>query len=109
MTFPVESGIQWMLIMGAQTPTRLETKDDPAWWEAPWTFLVHTVIGMVIFATIAGAAILLELGVDKLVPKRTSGVIVYGLKVAEYSVFGADLILFLVFLWRTSRRTIPKL
>ncbi len=78
-------------------------------WRAPWEFTVHAVVGTIIFAIIAAAAVLLGFAVDKLANFGTAVAIVYGLRVAEYALFGNDLILYLVFLWRTSKRIIPTL
>jgi hypothetical protein len=69
-----------------------------------WEFAVHVTVGTLIFAVIAGGALLLDrvnhwlqyLGVDSPVG--------YGLKVAEYAVFATDLLLFLVFLGKTVAR-----
>ena len=64
---------------------------------------------MVIFAIIAVPAVLLDFGLRSLEAHGISAVIVFGLKGAEYAVFGTDLVLFGVFLWRTAKRTIKNL
>ena len=81
-----------------------------AFWQAPLEFAVHAVVGTSIFAIIAVVAVSLELALHALM--RAYGVgtaIEYGLKGAEYSLFGTDLTLFMVFLWRTVKRTIRRL
>jgi len=78
-------------------------------WLAPWQFAVHALVGTSIFAIIAAVAVALELAVHKLQSYGIGRVIIFGLKAGEYSVFGVDLFLFGVFLWRTANRTIKKL
>jgi hypothetical protein len=78
-------------------------------WLAPWEFAVHALVGTSIFAIIAAAAVALELAVHKLQTYGIGNVIIFGLKAAEYTVFGVDLFLFGVFLWRTAKRTIKNL
>ncbi len=80
-----------------------------SFWRAPWEFAVHAVVGTFIFAVIAVAAVLLGWGLRKLEAFGAGAIIVYGLKGAEYALFLSDLVLFAVFLWRTSKRTIEKL
>ncbi|MSV28076.1 MAG: hypothetical protein EXQ52_04940 [Bryobacterales bacterium] len=84
---------------------------DPvlAFWHAPLEFAVHAVVGVFCFATIAGAAALLEVGLRWLETHGIGSVITFGLKVAEYGLFTTDLVLFAVFLWRTARRTVQNL
>lgn len=78
-------------------------------WRVPWEFAIHAVIGTSIFVIIALAAVLLSVGVVKLEKNDIDVVIIVGLKAAEYAIFGVDLILFGVFLWRTAKRTIKRL
>jgi len=79
-------------------------------WQVPWKFVVHTLVGTSIFAIIAGAAVLLEVAVRKLQAYTAVGkVVIVGLKAGEYSLLGVDLVLFEVFLWRTAKRTIKQL
>jgi len=78
-------------------------------WSVPWDFAVHALVGISIFAIIAGAAVLLDLAIQNLDSYGISWVTIYGLKAAEYGLLGSDLWLFSVFLWRTARRTVRKL
>ncbi len=82
--------------------------ENPFWW-APWIFAVHALVGTSIFSIIAGVSIVLDFGVQELQLLGVNGVIFFGLKMAEYALFGADLCLFAIFLWRTARRTITSL
>lgn len=72
------------------------------WWHAPWEFAVHAVVGILIFLVIALAAIVIELVVRAADAAGANLVISYGLRIAEYAVFAADLLVFLVFIWRTT-------
>lgn len=78
-------------------------------WRVPWQFAVHALVGIAIFAIIAGGAVALELAVRALAMHGIGPVIIFGLKAAEYAVFGVDLILFGVFLWRTTKRSVQQL
>lgn len=78
-------------------------------WQVPAEFTLHTVVGTCIFVIIAIPAILLDIGVRGLEGRHISGVIKYGLKSAEYSLFGTDLLLFLIFLLKTAWRTAKAL
>ena len=40
---------------------------------------------------------------------KVNGLIIWGLRVAEYANFSADLVLYLVFIFRTTVRTLKKL
>ena len=66
------------------------------------TFLVETIIGVLIFLIIACAAVGLSFLVTFLDSNGVDNVIVVGLKFAEYAIFFIDLILFGRFLWKTS-------
>jgi hypothetical protein len=84
------------------------TRPLDSFWHAPAEFGVHTVVGTCIFAIIALPAIFLDFLVQKLERNQFSVVVVYGVHLAEYSLFCADLLLFLTFLivtgWRTGKR-----
>jgi hypothetical protein len=66
-------------------------------------------VGTSIFAVIAAAAVLIQLAVRKLATYGIGRVVIFGLRVAEHSLFVVDIILFAVFLWRTAQRTIKHL
>ena len=86
-----------------------EATSPANWWQAPWQFAVHAVVGLLIFTVIASAAVALDLFVRSLESHRVNSLIVWGLRVGEYALFLADLLLFLVFIWRTARRTLKEL
>ena|ERR1035437_2252577 len=90
------------------SPTLLSESVIP-FWRVPWEFAVHAVVGTLIFGIIAMAAVLLDLLVIRLEAYHTDAVIIFGLKGGEYALFGVDLLLFGVFLWRTAQRTIKHL
>ena len=98
-----------MSSVGTQNAAR-EGGPAPPFWHAPLEFAAHAVVGTAIFAIIAAAAVFLNIGVAQLQAHfRVTEVIIYGLEAAEYALFGTDLLLYAVFLWRTARRTIKKL
>jgi hypothetical protein len=78
-------------------------------WHARWEFAVHTLVGTSIFTIIAVAAVLLNLGVHRLEAYDSDTVVIIGLMAAEYGLFSVDLLLYVVFLWRTAKRTIQRL
>jgi hypothetical protein len=92
--------------MDAAVPTQAQVAP---WWRAPWDFAVHAVVGILIFVVIALAAIAIELIVRASEMVGINQTVVIGLRVGEYSIFCADLIMFLVFTWRTTTRAIRGL
>jgi hypothetical protein len=100
--------------MAQSTPDSVEHDPDVAqavlpFWRVPWEFAVHGIVGTAIFAIIAGLAVGLDLAVSRLKAYHVSILIIDGLQVAEYALFAVDICLFLVYLWRTGRRTIKRL
>lgn len=83
----------------------LEAQEATAsWWMTPWRFLIHTLTGLFVFATIAAAAVALSLGVDRLEGMKVAPAIILGLRLMEYALFSVDVVLFARFLWRTALR-----
>jgi hypothetical protein len=81
-----------------------EPEGRPNLWVV-WDFAVHVAVGTLIFSLIAGAAIALDVFIIRRIGRLgLDPFIVYGLKAAEYLVFIADLLLFLVFLAKTGYR-----
>ena len=78
-------------------------------WRVPWEFAVHALVGTSIFAIIAAAAVGLELSVRKLQAYGIGIVVIFGLRAGEYALFGVDLMLFGVFLYKAAKRTIRSL
>lgn len=89
-------------VEGRATPTH-------RWWHAPWEFAVRAVVGILIFVVIALAAVALELVLQTLEAAHVNRGVILGLRAAEYAIFVADLVTFLVFIWRTTIRTIARL
>ena len=81
----------------------------PPFWRAPWTFVVHTLVSIGCFVAIAGGAVAIHILVTWLELYGIDQIIIWGLKLAEYAVFGTDLLLFFVSLWKSARRTIGEL
>jgi hypothetical protein len=77
-------------------------------WEIPWRFAVHAVVGSLIFGIIAGFAIGLGLLVRWLRHEISDDFIIYGLIGAEYLLFATDLAMFAVFLVRTAEKMIRE-
>jgi len=88
---------------------KIEQGGEEPFWRAPWEFVVHTVLGSLLFVIVAALAVALNVGVHYLEQFKVSIVIVYGIELAEYGLFAADLYVFGVFLWRTSSRMIRKI
>ena len=78
-------------------------------WQVPWEFAVHGLVGTSIFAIIAAIAIVLDLSVHGLETYKISVAIILGLKAATLALFTSDISLSGVFLWRTTRRMIKRL
>lgn len=83
--------------------------EDKRWWEPIWTFAVHAVVGLLIFAVVAAGAILLNVAVNYLEQKKIALPLIYGLVFAEYLLFGVDLILFVIFVIRAAKRAAKEL
>lgn len=79
------------------------------YWLILLEFVVHTVVGFLIFSTIAAPAVALDFCVRSLEALRVSSLIIAGLRVAEYALFATDLFLFIVFLVKTAVRTAKRL
>ncbi|MBK7931818.1 MAG: hypothetical protein IPJ98_31365 [Bryobacterales bacterium] len=78
-------------------------------WHAPYEFLIHSLVGTLIFGTIAMFAVAIDMAVALHAPKTLSPVIIYGIKFGEYGLFLTDLVLFSVFLYRTAMRKLAEL
>lgn len=94
---------------------------DVPFWRAPYEFMVHGIVGTLIFAIVAGVAVVLDYAVQRLEKPvsitihgwhgnfTASHFVILGLKGATIALFVTDLVLFVVFLWRTARRTMKVL
>jgi hypothetical protein len=81
----------------------------PAFWQAPWEFAVHALVGLFIFGLIAAPALGANIVISALVDRGADLVIVFGLKGMAYALFATDLVLFGVFIWRAACRAIKRL
>ncbi len=68
------------------------------WYDPLLVFLTHILGGTILFLIVAGAAVGLDFLIKYLVSIQSSSFIIYGLKGAEYALFGIDLALFAQFL-----------
>jgi hypothetical protein len=84
-------------------------QSDLPFWQVPWVFAVHGIVGTSIFSIIAAFAVALDPSVHWLETYPISAFVIMGLQVAAYALFVTDLGLFVVFLWRTARRTVKDL
>jgi len=78
-------------------------------WQVPWDFAVHGIVGTSIFGIIAVFAVVLDVCVRWLETHQISSVVIIALEAAEYGLLFTDIYLFVVFLWRTARRTLKDL
>ena len=78
-------------------------------WLALGEFLLHTLVATAIFILIATPAVGLNLLISWLTSLKVGFWIIYGLTIAEYGLFVADICLYFWFLWRTGIRTVQKL
>ena len=81
----------------------------PRFWEVPWEFTVHGLVGTLIFSIIAAFAVLLDVAIAHLKAHSVDIVIMVGLRAAEYALFGTDLVLYGVFLWGTGKKMVRRL
>lgn len=86
-----------------------EKEEDQAWWSVPWDLAIHIIVGTIIFLLILTPAVAINLLIHWLVSRDVSAPIIFGLQIAEYALFIADIVLFLVFLGRTSWRAVRNL
>ncbi len=93
------------------SPTQSEhgMESEQVWWHAPWEFLVHVIVGILIFVVIAAPAVGLDFLIAWLENKSVGKLIIYGLKFAEYTLFFVDLALFSWFVVRTAWRSAKKM
>lgn len=82
---------------------------EPFWWMGPVEFLGHVVGGLLIFGTIAAAAVLIDVAVQQLAMLGVSSIILKGLTLAEFALFGVDLVLFLIFIIRAAFRLLGRI
>jgi hypothetical protein len=75
---------------------------DERWWAPLVEFAVHVVVGSAIFVVVAGAAVVIH-WINNLV--ALDGWAASPLRILEYAIFVIDLVLFLIFILRTSART----
>jgi len=72
--------------------------------KAPFRFFIETLVALLIFFIIAGAAVLLSEFILTLQKNSVDILIVYGLKLVEYVIFFTDIVLFLRFTYVTALR-----
>ena len=75
----------------------------PNWWHPVWEFVIHVLIGSVLFAIIATPAIGLDFGMQWLETKEVSWGVIYILAGVKYAVLLLDCGLYLYFLWKMGK------
>ncbi len=81
-----------------------ESSRAAIWWHPLWEFCTHALVGTGIFLLVAMPAVALNLLVVWLADQEVDTFIIYGLHLAEYSLFAVDVTLFLIFLARITWR-----
>lgn len=84
-------------------------ESEQQWWHAPAEFLVHVIVGTLIFVVIAVPAVGLDFLVKWLAGLGVTEIILYGLRFAEYMLFFVDLALFAWFVVRTAWKSAKKM
>lgn len=97
------------IVSSSTTNASSDVSEAGQQWVVLWKFVIHEVLGALIFSVIAVPAIGLDLGVQQVETLHISSVIINGLKIAEYAIFGADLSLFITFLAKDAFRTAKRL
>jgi cation transporter-like permease len=77
---------------------------ESKWWHPLWKFFVHTFVGTLIFILITIPAWALSLYVKFLTDRGLNPTLVGGMQLAEYFLFGVDLLLFGWFVARAAIR-----
>src|SRR5687768_4272132 len=91
------------------SPMELARETQPqrpreSWFKSVLELAVHIVVGSLIFLVVALPAALLNILTEHLTQWGVDSTIAIGLRVSGYAILLADLILFLVFIARTSYR-----
>ena len=76
---------------------------------SPSKLLIHFMVGTIVFIVVALLATGLSFLVDYLSNKAVDQFLIYGLRFAEYLLFGVDLVLFVVFILRTGWKTLKEI
>ena len=78
-------------------------------WPTVKEFAIHIAVGMTVFLLIATAAVLIDILVTFLTQQGINDVILGGLKLAEYSIFGIDVLLLIAYVGSIAIQTIRDL
>jgi hypothetical protein len=90
--------------LAAQQPERTKR-----WWTPVVELGVHVLAASGIFIVVALPAVGLEFLVRWLEQSGISDTIITGLRIAEYTIFGGDLVLLIVFVLKSAWRAIKDL
>jgi len=75
-----------------------------------WGFAVHVFVGSLLFLIIATPAILLNwLVIEVEAYHHTDRAIIWAIRIAEYAILGADLLLSFIYLRISTKRSITEL
>lgn len=69
-------------------------------WKRLFDVAIEILVGTALFLLIGALAVLMNVAANYLISVGVDGLIYNGLKFMEYTLFGADVVLFLVFLYR---------
>jgi hypothetical protein len=86
-----------------------ETSQDHPFWKPVVEFATHVLTASMIFVIVAIPALLIEAAVHGLERIHVTGLIIQGLNVAEYAIFGGDILLLVLFLIKSGYRAIKEL
>lgn len=85
----------------------LPSRGAEPWYVPIVEFATHTIVGTAIFLLITSAAWIIHVATAAM--GKESLLLHYGLRIVETTLFLADVLLFLVFIGRTTWRTFRKL
>ena len=87
--------------------TEAQNTTDP-WWAPLWRFAIHVVAATGLFILVAAPAVLLELLVRLLRHHDVGSGIIGGLQLAEYTIFGIDVLLLVSFVVKSAWRAFKE-
>lgn len=91
-----------------EEPSPIEPKLKE-WWYPVYEFMLHVVVGSILCVIVLAGAGLLSLFVDWLESLEVDPAIVYTGKFLEYALLLADVVLYIVFLCKTTWKAIKTI
>jgi hypothetical protein len=80
-----------------------------AWWYSIWEFALHVSIGVAIFAMVTAGAIGVHLVVVWASEFKLNGIVLNALEIVEIVVFASDILIFLIFIVKTTWKAIKAI